>query len=171
MIFGEYGIEESAIEVAVWRPEFGVVRHRIADDIVRRLEPQPGCLLIEQTAVDQRLEDIVDDPELFCLLNIDRGAKPRAEPLELAAHGRLQFFGVDALVADRGDRRIGRAVAEDVADPPDPEDHDQETEQTLDDDGPGPRANSLEHGGKWPLLGCGRGRLTRPRAGVMLDQR
>src|SRR5262249_46364832 len=89
---------------------------------------------------------------LFGLLNIDRGSESHAEPLELAAHGRLQLLGVDALVADRGDHRIGCSAAEDVSDPPDPKYHDQETEQALDDEGSSLGANRLEHGGKWPLL-------------------
>ncbi len=82
-------------------------------------------------------------PSFLACCNIDRGAEPRAQPFELAAHGRLQFLGADALVADRGDHRIGRAAAEDVADAPDPEDQDQETEQDLDDEGPGLASGSL----------------------------
>src|SRR5262249_24990755 len=102
---------------------------------------------IEQTAVDQRVEDIVDDPKLFGLLNIDRSAKSCAEPLEFAAHGRLQVLCLDDLVADGGYHRIGRMDAEDVADAPDPTNQDQENEETLDNEGPSLRANRLEHGG------------------------
>jgi hypothetical protein len=47
----------------------------------------------------------------------------------------LQLIGTDAVVADRGDRRIGRSGAEDIADPPDPEGQDQQDEQQLDDEG------------------------------------
>jgi len=38
MVFGEYGIEEDAIEMTVGRPEFRVVSDGIADHLVRDLE-------------------------------------------------------------------------------------------------------------------------------------
>ena len=152
MVLGEHRVEQGAIEAAVGRPEARVVGDGAADHVVRNVEPQPGRLLIEQTAVDQLFEDLVDDPELFGLLEIDRAAKPRAQPLERRPQGRLQFLGMDALVADGGDHGIGRAVAENVADTPDPEGQDQETEEKFDDEGSRPGADRLEHGGKWPLF-------------------
>jgi triosephosphate isomerase len=168
MVLGEHGVEEFAIEVAVGRSEFRVIVGGVADHIVRNLESKTGRLLFEETAVDHLAEDIVNDPELLGLLNVDRSADARAQPFDLAPHSRLQILCADALVADSGDHRVGGgAVTEDIPDAPDPEDQDQEDEQTLDDEGSSLGANRLEHGGKWALV-WRPGRLTRLRAGVIL---
>ena len=128
MVCREQRIKRAAVESPVGTLEHRVRHDAVADHVVRNIELQPRRFLIDQALIDQLTERVVDDPHLFCLPKIDGAAELAAQPFERRLHRRLQGAGVDALGADRGHRRIGRTVAEDVADPPDPEGHDQDDE-------------------------------------------
>ena len=151
VVGGEHRAKQASVETPVGSPEVRVVGDHIADQIIRNVELEPRGLLIDQAAVDQLRERLVDQSQLLGLLQIDRIAESGAQLFERAPQRRLQFLGADALVADRGDHRIGAARPENITDPPDPEGQDQECEQNLDDVGARSRADRLKHGGRRPL--------------------
>ena len=147
-VHDQHLVEQAAVEPPVWTPECRIVVDRAADNLVRGFEPQPRRLLVEQVAIDQLCEQVVDDPELLDLLLVDGAAELSAEPFEGRLQYPLQIVRTDIVVAYRGDdgfRRVPLEVVGAGIDPPEAERDDQKPEQDLDDDRARSGADRLQH--------------------------
>ena len=122
--------EQAPVELAVRAAEGRVVVDRVADDLVRHVEAEPVGFLVQKAAVDQLIEDAIDDAKLLHELHIDSTAELRPHPLHRQRIRRPQFDGRDLLVANRSDDGFLRAAdAEQVIrDTPGPERQDQKRE-------------------------------------------
>ena len=98
-----------------------------------------------QILAHELLHRLIDDAELLGLLRVERAAEQTAQPLDVALHRLRHLVHGDGARADARDRGVGPGVvAEDVADAPEAERGDEETEQDLDDEAGGPGSDRLQ---------------------------
>ncbi len=137
---------EVAVEGARLVAEGGIGQDRVAHRLVADLEVHAVDLELDQVLAHELLHRQIDDAELLGLLRVDRAAEQAPEALDLALHGLRHLVHGDGAAADARDRGIGRGVvAEDVADAPQAERDDEQTEQDLDDETRGSRSDRLQH--------------------------
>src|SRR5205814_6156637 len=98
IVGGEHRAEQAAVETPVGSLEARVRGYDVADQIIRNIELQTRHLLVDQAAVDELGERLVDEAELLGLLQIDRAADSGAQLFERPAQSRMQFFSTDAVL-------------------------------------------------------------------------
>jgi hypothetical protein len=121
-------LEEGAVELSVRAPEAGLLEDRPHDEVVRHRETELLGLLVHDRLGDEGRGDPLVDAEQACLFGRDHRPELAAEALQLVIVGLAEGLRRDGMAADRCDRRRGLG-AEDVADPPDREAHDQQHEE------------------------------------------
>ncbi len=153
VLIGENRLIDAAVEDALLIAEGRVRENGLTHCLVADGKAEMADLEIDEVAVDEPLQRGVDDAELLELLGAQLGAAEHAaDPLGVLADLAIELLRVDLAIADPCDGRVDAAIAEDVADAPDPEGDDQQTEQDLDDDRAGLGADDLQHDGS---EGCG----------------
>ncbi len=163
----EIGLEARRIELPELVLEGGVLDDHLLDHGIGHHQVQALGLDIEEGVADHLVEHDLRQAELARQIIVQLAAEARLQAIHLVVEFLHELRPGDPHRADLGHGRLAAALAQHVADAPDPERADQDEEQDLDDPGRGFAAERGQHGAISSDKGWRSARGLRETAGII----